>query len=221
MTQFLKTQTDIINWLNTMEIKNYTLILDEQHGFKVDVGGDVDLSDKDIHAMPVKFNHVKGYFDCANCSLTSLEGCPNIVEGTFWCNENSLVNLYGAPKIVEGSFYCSTNRLTSLEGLTVQSVRGDFDCSENRLTDFKNAPLTIGSSFCCSSNQIKTIEFFPQYVGGYVELNNNPELGLIQNIRNFDELFEIHQNIVEIKTEKKILLEQTPTVIHTHKNYKI
>jgi len=48
MDQLLKNKSDIIQWLQSMGVSDYTLKIDDQYGFVVDVEGDVDLSDKDL-----------------------------------------------------------------------------------------------------------------------------------------------------------------------------
>ena len=83
----------------------------------------------------------KGYFDCSNNQLTTLEGAPKEVGGDFYCFHNpGLTSLEGAPKEVCGGFSCSNNQLTTLEGAP-KEVGGYFDCSNNPgLTSLKGAP---------------------------------------------------------------------------------
>lgn len=50
-----------------------------------------------------------------NCSLTSLEGSPEIVNNKFLCNGNKLTTLEGGPKSVY-SIACIDNPLTSFKG---------------------------------------------------------------------------------------------------------
>ncbi len=109
-------------------IYNYTINEDDS----IDVNGDVDLYDKNLNSLPLKFRNVSGHFSCAGNYLTSLEG---------------------APKSVGSYFDCSNNQLTSLEGCP-ESVGGHFDCNNNRITTFEHLPLSIGSEFYCSENPI-------------------------------------------------------------------
>ena len=88
MTKFYKDKQQIINWLNKYKVENYTLIPDEQYGFIVNVNGDVDLSDKKLLNIPVKFSKVSGNFYCGYNKLTSLEFSPQTVGGNFSCNYN-------------------------------------------------------------------------------------------------------------------------------------
>jgi len=107
-------------------IKNYIINGDGS----IDVDGDVDLSNKGLTKLPLKFNNVSGYFDCGFNKLESLEGAPQSLGGYFDCSYNRLTTLEGGPKSVGGHFYCSWNKLTKLEGAP-QSVGGYFFCSYN------------------------------------------------------------------------------------------
>ena len=95
-----------------------------------DVDGDVDLQNLKLTKLPLKFNHVSGYFWCSYNQFTSLEGAPETVGGSFSCNDNNLTSLEGAPKTVGGDFWCSNNHLTTLEGAP-SSVGGNFRCYNN------------------------------------------------------------------------------------------
>ena len=88
-------------------IKNYTINPDGS----IDVDGNVDLFNKYLTKLPIKFNKVTGWFDCSKNKLTSLEGCPNYVGTEFYCSYNELTSLEGCPKEVGGSFYCMLNPL--------------------------------------------------------------------------------------------------------------
>ena len=101
-----------------------------------DVDGDVDLQDLKLTKLPLKFNHVYGYFACDFNQLTSLEGAPMTVGTSFWCTNNNLTSLEGAPMTVGTSFWCDNNQITSLEG----------------------APKTVGGNFWCTNNQKKFTE---------------------------------------------------------------
>jgi hypothetical protein len=66
---------EIKNWLDENEIKNYSINED----LYVDVNGDVWLDNKILTEIPVKFNIIKGIFDCDNNQLTSTEFLPKEV----------------------------------------------------------------------------------------------------------------------------------------------
>jgi len=86
-------------------IKNYTVNTDGS----IDVDGDVSLFGIGLTKLPLKFNHVSGYFNCIFNNLTTLEGGPQSVGGHFYCRNNNLTTLEGCPKSVGGDFYCSYN----------------------------------------------------------------------------------------------------------------
>lgn len=54
-------------------------------------------------------NYKSGNFNCSNCDLTTLEGCPEIVDGDFNCSFNKITSFKGCPKEVKGNFWCSGN----------------------------------------------------------------------------------------------------------------
>jgi hypothetical protein len=113
--------------------------------------GDVDLSNKGLTELPLKFRNVTGYFYCYDNKLTSLEGSPQSVGGRFDCGDNNqLTSLEGGPREVGGNFYCGNNHLTSLEGCP-QSVGGSFFCKNNKLTSLDGCPK-VGGYFYCLQN---------------------------------------------------------------------
>ena len=121
---------EIHNICEKYGIKNYTVNTDGSIG----VDGDVDLSNKRLTKIPLKFNNVSGYFLCYYNELTTLLGSPKSVGGNFYCSSNKLTTLEGGPKSVGGNFRCSFNKLTTLEGCPRPLV-GDFDCYDNPIHD--------------------------------------------------------------------------------------
>jgi len=110
------------------DIKNYTINDD----FTIDVKGNVNLYNKSLSKIPLKFNIVSGGFYCYNNNLTTLEGSPRSVYN-FDCDYNELTTLEGGPEYVDGIFWCSRNSLKTLEG-GPEFVRGNFYCQNNPLT---------------------------------------------------------------------------------------
>ena len=129
-------------------IKNYSINEDGS----IDVDGNVDLGDKNLSKLPIKFGKVGGFY-CYNNKLTSLEGAPNHVDGNFNCKYNKLTSLDGSPGYVGGDFYCQYNQLTSLEGAP-SHVGRDFYCSYNQLISLEGAPSYVGGDFYCVGNPI-------------------------------------------------------------------
>jgi hypothetical protein len=160
----------VIDWmLKLYDIKNYTINEDGT----IDVRGDVDLSNKGLTELPLKFRNVMGNFWCDSNKLISLEGCPQSVGGSFNCQINQLKTLEGGPQLVDGSFYCDSNQLISLEGAP-QSVGGFFSCSYNQLTSLKGGPQSVGynSIFKVNNNKLTSLEGGPKSIR--VDFNVNP-----------------------------------------------
>jgi hypothetical protein len=122
---------DIDSICQKFGIKNYTINSDGS----IDVDGNVDLIDKGLTKLPLKFRNVTGDFYCYNNQLTTLEGSPQNITGYFSCNNNKLTSLEGGPQSVGGSFFCNNNQLTSLE----------------------YAPLSVGGGFYCDDNPVESI----------------------------------------------------------------
>jgi hypothetical protein len=172
-------------------ITNYTINSDGN----VDVDGNVDLSDKGLSKLPLKFGKVSGHFYCysnqlesleggpievgrdfnccSNNYLTTLEGGPSKVGGGFDCRHNQLTTLEGCPSDVGGNFYCNGNKLTTLEGCPSE-VGGSFDCSNNYLTTLEGGPSHVGGDFDCRYNRLITLEGGPSHVGRDFYCYNNP-----------------------------------------------
>ena len=250
MNKFLKNKTDITAWLEQYSIQNYELILDDKYGYAVDVSGDVNLFDKELNHIPVKFGAVGGYFSCSHNSLTSLEFCPLTIKGGFYCNRNNLINLEFCPTTIDGDFYCSHNKLSSLQFCphTINgsfyvydnkiisldgcptTVNGNFYCQNNKLTSLQFCPTTINGDVICNNNRITNLIYFPSYIDGDVYLGNNnlTKIDMDKNkFYNFSELYPIHLEH-KITAERELLddsisgrLESSSKKILNHKINKL
>jgi len=141
------------------KVKKYTINPDGS----IDVNGDVNLSNKGLTKLPLKFGKVTGYFDCAYNKLTTLDGCPIYVGGNFSCNYNKLITTEGCPIYVGGDFSCRHNQLISLEGCP-KEIGGGFDCNENELISLEGCPIEVVDDFTCFDNPIEDIyELFPNH----------------------------------------------------------
>ena len=98
--------SDIGSICDEYGITNYTINSDGS----IDVDGDVNLTNKKLTKLPVKFNKVSGNFYCSSNKLT-LEGGPKEVGGDFYCSNTQLTTLEGSPKEVGGDFNCFNNQL--------------------------------------------------------------------------------------------------------------
>jgi hypothetical protein len=129
-------------------IENYTINSDGS----IDVNGGVDISDKNLTKIPLKFRDVSGDFNCYGNQLTTLEGSPKSVGGDFNCGNNKLTTLESSPKSVGVDFSCGNNQLTTLEG----------------------SPESVGGDFYCYNNQLVDLSGFPEYYDGDVYYRKNP-----------------------------------------------
>ena len=123
-------------------IKNYTINDDGS----IDVNGRVNLYNKGLTELPLRFNKVTGSFDCSNNKLTSLKGCPRWVGGYFGCGYNDLTSLEFSPDYIGGYFSCVYNKYltnnycdTEISGNFYTSLEQDgliFDYY-NKTTNYK------------------------------------------------------------------------------------
>ena len=91
---------DITEICKEYNIRNYTINPD----VSIDVNDTVNLSDKGLTKLPLKFNKVNGGFYCDYNKLATLEGSPKEVNGDFYCYKNKLTSFEFAPKIIRGYF---------------------------------------------------------------------------------------------------------------------
>ena len=91
--------------------------------------GNVNLRDRGLTELPIKFGVVTGYFDCGGNKLNSLEGCPLRVGGSFYCDSNNLTSLEFCPKYVGGDFYCGGNNIREFTG--IKYIEGELYCYGN------------------------------------------------------------------------------------------
>ncbi|MCK9475625.1 MAG: hypothetical protein M0R46_06895 [Candidatus Muirbacterium halophilum] len=164
-------------------IKNYIINEDDS----IDVDGNVDLFNKGLKVLPLKFRKVSGNFKCSFNKLTSLKGSPQSVGGWFDCNDNQLTSLEGAPQSIGGSFYCYKCQLITLEGAP-HTIGGNFYCSSNQLTTLEGAPQNIGGDFSCSVNQLTTLDGAPKRVDGLFWCDSN-------NLKNIDYLPKYYKEL--------------------------
>jgi hypothetical protein len=92
-----ESNTEIDSICQKYGIQDYTINGDGT----VDVDGDVDLSERNLSKLPLKFGRVTGNFNCQNNKLTTLEGCPREVSGDFYCNNNQITIIKGELEFVK------------------------------------------------------------------------------------------------------------------------
>jgi len=117
----------IIRICETYGIKNYTINEDGS----IDVNGFVNLINKNLINLPLKFRRVTGSFACFDNNLTSLEGAPEYVGDSFLCFRNNLESLEGCPKYVGVGFSFNDNNIKTFEHLPTSIGVGYFNCNNN------------------------------------------------------------------------------------------
>jgi hypothetical protein len=171
---------DIDSICKRYNITNYTINSDGL----VDVDGGVNLYNRGLTKLPLKFGKVTGNFDCSRNQLTTLEGAPNYVGGSFNCSYNQLTTLEGSPDHIGGYFNCYNNQLTTLEG-GPSYVGGGFYCGYNQLTTLEGAPSYVGGSFYCYNNQLTKLEGCPDHVGDDFYCDDNPICSIYRFFPNY------------------------------------
>jgi hypothetical protein len=142
-------EKSIEDWCNYFRIRDY--VIDKEN--LVSVNGYVNISEKDLDKIPIKFDIIFDYFYCDNNKLVSLEGSPRQVGAGFYCNINKLKSLNGCPEKVGDIFNCEHNLLFTLEGLSVKVGR-HFYCGYNKLISLKSSSIKLNGDFFCSHNPI-------------------------------------------------------------------
>lgn len=144
-----KNKKDIEDWLNSMNIKNYSI--DKNN--VVDVYNDVILINKNLSCLPVQFGIVKGCFNCSHNKLTTLLGTPKNVYGFFDCSHNLLSSLQYMPTNVISYINCSHNKLNTLKSCN-KYIYSNFNCSYNLLHDFQDFPIEVKGNLNFKNNNI-------------------------------------------------------------------
>lgn len=193
MHKLLRKKPDIINWLDKYEITNYNITADSVYGHVVNVFDSVELYEKNLDYIAVKFNFIEEDFDIS---------------------VNNLKSLYGAPEIVNGSFNCEKNRLTSLE-YSPQIVKDNFCAANNTLETIKGISRFIGYNVWLSYNQLRDIslEDLPHSIVGHIFMEGNPLANDIIKILNP----QILKDTLQTKQEHKDL---THLISESHLNSK-
>lgn len=164
-------------------IKNYVVNDD----MTISIDGSVSLYGQKMNKVPLRFKEVSGSFDCGNCELVSLEGCPNKVGRLFCCDHNQLESLKWGPEKVGSDFRCDHNKLKSLIG-GPNEIGGNFTCSYNGLESLLGSPDRLVGSFNCSRNLLTSLGFCP----------NTILLASRNKITNFDGLPEFFESEISI-----------------------
>lgn len=187
--EFFKTKEEISMWLDSHQIKNYTI----HDNLIVDVDGAVSLVKKQLTHIPVQFGEVKGIFHVGFNQLKSLKGSPKIVALDFFCQNNQLINLRYCPENIDRTLNCSNNKIENLDFFPTKiekdiilynnqlkhlkniqkKVNGIFDCSNNQLMSLKNGPTIAHKSFNCSNNKLENLLGSPEIVMDWFNCSQN------------------------------------------------
>lgn len=164
------TQEEVKQWLALYNITNYTLKHDPKYGVTVCVHGDLDLSDRGIKELKVKFDFIEGNFNVKKNYLVSLYGSPERVDKSFDCSYNELTSLQYAPRTMT-HFCCKRNRLTNLE-YSPQKFES-VDCSYNMITTLRHLPPITVLHIFASGNELTTLGDIRINCMAVVRLDNN------------------------------------------------
>ncbi len=184
----MKSISEIEKICRKYDIINYTINNDGS----IDVDGDVLLYYQRLTSLPLKFNRV---------------------SGDFCCNGNELTSLKGSPKYVGGFFKSNTNSLTSLE-FGPKEVGDDFNCRYNpKLTTLKGSPEKVGGFFNCDKCGIIDLEGISDYIGGFIDVDDNPISSIINKPVDID--FIRAFNIYKVIKDDKVILKRLKYVMET------
>lgn len=107
-------EEQIEKWLRSMKIKNYTINPDKT----VDVAGDVNLFNRGLDNLPIKFGTVSGNFLVRHNKFRNLRGFPHEIGGDLTVSYNPGIKLQGGDgMIVHGRVLTKGTELTTLEGV--------------------------------------------------------------------------------------------------------
>lgn len=140
-------KNEMHQWLEQMNIKNYTILDD----LTISINGSVNLSRKNLETFPYAFSVVQGDFDCSYNNLRTLKNSPQIVKGLFNCHSNKLNDLEEGPLFAQ-SYDCSYNQLKTLKGVP-SIIKKDFFCNYNNLINLQGLKK-VGQNLFCEDNII-------------------------------------------------------------------
>ena len=169
-----KEQSDIqrkefMKWVNK-ELKKGKLKQNSDGSYDYD--DDIDIVHKNLKEIPIKFNRVSGYFNCAYNALTTLKNAPKFVGRGFYCDHNKLTSLKGCPKIINGDFSCVKNKLTTLK-YSPEIVNGSCNYEGNKLISLEGMPKKITKGLWLNSNKLTSLVGCPKIIHGVFMVSNN------------------------------------------------
>lgn len=159
--QFIHSKKATESWLKDMKINDYFILEQKMGEFSVNVGKSVDLSQKELTAIPIQFGLVNGSFNCSCNRLQSLKGVARFVNGAFDCSYNYLDTLDGSPLEVDSKFLAQYNQIHDISHLP-KMIHDILNLKNNLITELDLASITISNSILLFDNPIDTIHSLPQ-----------------------------------------------------------
>ncbi|TDX11322.1 hypothetical protein [Flavobacterium sp. S87F.05.LMB.W.Kidney.N] len=169
---------------------------------KIDVNGNVIITNTLLRKLPLKFGKVYGDFICSHNKLETLEGAPYFVGGNFSCANNQLKSLKYAPLEVGGSYSCNENSLKALRGVPMH-IKGDFNAFLNELESMECGPELVEKSCFLNMNKLKTLIGSPKYVGNSIHLTGNLLDNLLGLPNHIGDILSIDSTIKSLYTGGK------------------
>lgn len=181
----------ILYYCDLFKIKKYNINDDGS----IDVFEDVDISNKYLIKIPIKFNEVYGDFLCNNTNIVSMKNCPNIIHKNFNMGFNKIKKIEHSPIDVGEKFNlehnknlsyikdfprnvgssivlysCNFKSLYNLPSIINGSLYIDFN---KKLKHLIYSPKKVFGSYSCSYCFLKTLKGGPKWVGGDFNCNCN------------------------------------------------
>lgn len=119
-----KTKEQIENWLYLHKIKNAII----HDNLIVDIHGDVNLKDKNLHFLPLQFGYVSGTFNMSDNKLRTLKGSPLEVGEDFIFDSNKIKSLQYAPQKIGQLCYAVDNPIQK-----IKKEQFNIECEEIEL----------------------------------------------------------------------------------------
>lgn len=110
---------------------------------------------------------------------------------------------YGFVVNVVGNVYLSNENLTHIH-IKFNTINGYLNCYHNKLSSLELCPVHVGKHFSCDRNNLTSREFCPSHVGGGFYCDGNELLGEVQDITDFQQIYELHREIVIAQQHHKL-----------------
>lgn len=143
--------------------------------YSIDVFGDVNLSNKNLNRIPIKFDEIYGNFECNFNNLKDLTNCPRIIHGNFSVYSNQIKDLSIHPEYIQGCFQIGQNKIK--EATTFPIVGNTLQIDSNLLEH-----LSYDGRVIATNNKIYSVDNFNTVLSNVGVLLKNPIYELIKYI---------------------------------------